>query len=195
MASARSRCCKRLLLRRQRVLPLAPAQLFRRWPHGLDGFRHFIGELLERRIGPKQLAALHALGQRLRLIAQLGLHVGQKLGVLLLRPPRLFGGFLIWFQVAAMISFWRSETCGVLLAAAATAAHLLRLRVLALEGLRLDEEHVAAAGGQRVARGGVHAHDVARDELEIFQVERGRALGRFLPFVPPQRDRLLRRRR
>ncbi len=47
---------------------------------------------------------------------------------------------LTWFQVAVMISFWRSRNLvllvGLAAAAAPAAAILLRLRVVALEGLR-----------------------------------------------------------
>ena len=73
---------QRLLLGRQRVLPLGALQLVGRRTHGLDGLLHVLDEALEGVAGAFELARLHAVGQRFGLVAQLGLHIGQERGVL-----------------------------------------------------------------------------------------------------------------
>ena len=61
----------------------------------------------------------------------------------------------------------------IALAAAATAARLLRLRKLALKRLGLDEHHIGVGFGVGVLGGGVDANQIARNQLEILQRERG----------------------
>ena len=99
---------QRLLLGRQRILPLGALQLLGRRTHRLDRLFHVLDEALERIARAFELAGLHAVGQRLGLVAQFGLHAGQERGVLgigaLARPAPL-----TWFQVAVMISFCRCE--------------------------------------------------------------------------------------
>ena len=143
---------QRLLLGRQRVLPLGALQLVGGRTHGLHGLFHVVDEALEGIAGVFQLAGLHAVGQRLGLVAQFGLHARPGTRRSRRRCPWRPAP-LIWFQVAVMISFCRCEIwfcCLVAAAAAAAAARLLRLRVVALERLRLDEEHVGAGGRARV---------------------------------------------
>ena len=87
VASARSRCCKRFLLRDQRVLPVLALQLLGRRIHfGRRGFQ-ILDEILEFLIRSRQLAAARTLRQRLRLFLQLRLHFGQE--------PSVLGGFIL----------------------------------------------------------------------------------------------------
>ena len=139
---------QRLLLRRQRVLPLArPSTCPPPDPSPPRRSPYPSTKLLKESPASVNLAGLHAVGQRLGLVAQLGLHAGQERGVFGVACPWRPRP-LTWFQVAAMISFCRLRDlvllAGVAAAAAAAAAALLRLRVVALERLRLDEEHVGA---------------------------------------------------
>ena len=69
--------------------------------------------------------------------------------------------FFYSFQVAAIMSFWRCEISlrRIVTASAATTASagFLRLRVVALERLGLDEIHIGLGGVAGVLRGGVDA--------------------------------------
>ena len=88
------------------------------------------------------------------------------------------------FQVAAIISFSRFEMSVWLPAAAATTAataHLLRLRELALEWVCLDKGHVGARFRMTVLRRGVEADQIAGNQLEILQAQRGGAAHFFAP--------------
>ena len=178
------------LFRRQRGLPLAPTQPFRRLAHRLHGLRHIIGELFERRVGRVQFAASHALGQRLCLVAQFGLNAGEQPGVFLFLRCVLLRALELVPGGGDDLLLVLGNLRGLL--ATAPAAYLLRLRIRPLEWLGLDEEDIAAASGQRVARRCVNRDDVAGNELIIFQVKRGRSLGRSA-FRPSQRHRFLRR--
>src|ERR1035438_2043656 len=60
---------QRLLLGGKRVLPLAALQLLRGGPHGLHGGFHILDEAHEGIARLGQVAGLHAVGQRLGLIA------------------------------------------------------------------------------------------------------------------------------
>ena len=86
-----------------------------------------------------------------------------------------------WFQVAVMISFWRCEIWFWSFSSSSPPPppppRLLGLRVVALEGLRFDEEHVGADRLAGVLGGRVDAHDVAGHDVEILEREGGRAAG------------------
>ena len=60
-------------------------------------------------------------------------------------------------------------------AATATAAHLLRLRELALEWIGLDKRHVGARFRMSILRRGIKADQIPGNQLEIFQAQRRRA--------------------
>ena len=134
-----------------------------------DGL-HFIG----------QLAGLQAAGKRDGLIAQGGLGLGQQLGdvggLLLGRVlvSLLFegGGYDFLLPLRDLRGLIAAATT-----AAAPAARLLRLRKLALKRVGLDEHHIGVGFGVGVLGGGVDANQIARNELEILQRERGRAVG------------------
>ena len=133
---------------------------FQSWPFSLSdaglhlrrGCFQILHEGLEFLIRSGQFAAAGALRQRLRLFLQLGLHFGQKLRVLR-RVDFVFG-------VAANLvpggrdDFLLALRNFVLLLVAATRRRrrrpLLRLRVVLLERLRFDEQHVGARSGARV---------------------------------------------
>ena len=79
-------CAQQMLqrfgLRLERVLPALRLQFVRRRTHLRRGFLHVLHEGLKFLIRAGQLAAVGALGQRLRLFLQLALHFGKKLRVL-----------------------------------------------------------------------------------------------------------------
>src|SRR5579872_1996020 len=184
---------KRLVLGLQRVRPLLVFQLVRRRSHFSRGRFHFLGEALEILIFRRELASRGALGHRLGLIFQLGLHFGQILGV--------FGVGLS--VLAATIEVMRrrdnlllalGDLAGiVLLPAAATAASatLLRLRKVALIGLRLDKRNVADRLRASVIRRGIHRDDIARNQLEVFEAENHLAFGRRGSLSVQKRNHLL----
>ena len=70
-----------LLLGAERVGPLLAVELGAGGAHRLHGLLHVFHEALERRAGAGQLAAASTVHQRLRLIAQLGLHSREELGI------------------------------------------------------------------------------------------------------------------
>ena len=83
-----ARCCfgahqvlQRPLFGRQRVLPFGALQLVGGGPHGLHRGFHILHKALEGVACFGQLAGLHAVGQRLGLIAEFALHAGQERGV------------------------------------------------------------------------------------------------------------------
>ncbi len=173
---------QRLLLGRKGILPFGALQLIRGRLHGGHGLLHIGDEALERIAGFIQFAALHALGERRGLIAQLGLHAGKerrvfgvrtaRAGSLLLVPG---GGDDLFLALRDLILL----VAVIATASAATAAFLLRLGVVALERLRFDEEDVGLRSSARVASGGVEAHHIAGLHLEIFERDDGAAV-RFL---------------
>ncbi len=73
-------------------------------------------------------------------------------------------------------------------AATASAAHLLRLRELALKRICLDKSDVGARFGMSVLRRGVEAHQIPWNQLEIFQAQRGGAAGALRPRLLQQVD-------
>src|ERR1019366_6589628 len=149
---------QRLLLGGKRILPLGALQFLRGGPHGLHGSFHVLDEASEGIARLGQMAGLHAVGQRLRLIAQLGLHAGQERGV--------FGVGALGARAFELIPGGRDDfllplgdLVPILLAAAVTAL-LLGLRVIALERLHLDEVDIGRGLGARVLGQGVQAHHV-----------------------------------
>ena len=92
-----------------------------------------------------------------------GLRLGGLVIVFALLPPR--GGDDLFF---ALGDFGLIALAAAPAATAATAG-LLRLREFALEGIGLNEEHVAASFGVRVLCGGVDADQIARNEFEVFE--------------------------
>ena len=87
---------ERFLLAGHGLLPLLLLQLLRGRAHGLGRRLHLFHETVEFLICLGQFAALQAAGERQRLIAQLGLHVGEEF--------RGFGGFLLRrFLVAQLL--------------------------------------------------------------------------------------------
>ena len=101
---------------------------------------------------------------------QLRLYVGQKL--------RIFSRFgFLGLLIAHLI-----KGCGdnlflslrdfivvLLLPTAATAALLLRLRILFLERLRLNESHVGLTSAEGILRRRIDANQIAWNQLEILQ--------------------------
>src|SRR5258708_30069003 len=75
--------------------------------------------------------------------------------------------------------------------AAAAAPRLLRLRKLALKRVGLDEQHIGVGFSVGVLGGGVDTNQIARNELEILQRERGRAVDLFFALLLEQIDRSL----
>src|SRR5262249_14910550 len=73
---------QRLLFRGQGVLPLRAFQLFGCRAHGLDRLVHIGDEALEGVSRALELASLHAVRKRLRLITEFRLHLGKERGVL-----------------------------------------------------------------------------------------------------------------
>ena len=61
---------QRFLLRRQSVLPFGALQLVGGRPHGRYGLVHIVDEALKRVARALNLAGLHPLGKRFRLVAQ-----------------------------------------------------------------------------------------------------------------------------
>jgi len=84
------------------------------------------------------------------------LHLGQKLGSLCRRSLVVLGVFDLVEGCGDDLLLAPGNPVLILLVSSATAsAGLLRLRVLLLEGLRLDKEHVGLRGGARILGGGV----------------------------------------
>ncbi len=143
-----------------------------------DGL-HFIG----------QLAGLQAAGKRDGLIVQSGLGLGQQLGDV--------GGLLLGRVLVALLFEGGGDDLLLALrdlrgliasapASAASTARLLRLRKLALKRVGLDEHHVGVGFGVGVLGGGVDADQIARNQLEILQRKRGRAVGLFFALLLEQ---------
>ena len=133
--------------------------------------------------GVAQFAGFQAAGKRDGLIAKLGLHAGEELGVF---HAFLFGGLVIGIALLlpgrgddlffALGDFGLIALAAASAASAAPAASLLRLREFALEGIGLDKEHIRARFRTGVLGRGVDADNVARDELEVLEREGGRAV-------------------
>ena len=188
---------QRFLFGRQSVLPTAGLQLVGRRTHGRNGVVHGVHEGLERIAGIFELAGLHALGKRLGLIAQLGLNLGQKAGIL----RRIFPGAARPFQLVPgsgndLLLTVGYFLVGVLLIATSggiiSAACLLRLRVVLLERLGLDKEHVGVGRGPRAGGRGIKAHQVARLRLEVLEGNGRGAGGGFRALGLKHRDHLFR---
>ena len=185
---------QRLLLWRQRILPLGGLQLVDGRLHGRCGLFHIRYEALKRIARFVQLAALHALRQRRRLVLQLRLNAGKERRILLLRaagalPPGLIprGGDDLLLPLRNLVLL-----VGIAAAPSAAAATvLLRLRVVALERLRLYEEHVGLRLRPRVVRRGVNAHHIARHYFEILQRDDRSSGGSLGILGLQQRNRLL----
>jgi hypothetical protein len=96
-----------LLFGGEGLAPALIAELCGGGEHGFGGEFHFAAEGLELFVGAGEIAALHPLGEREGLLAELGLDAGEEFGVL----AKGGGGFFvrIWLKVALMISFWRWE--------------------------------------------------------------------------------------
>ncbi len=159
---------ERFLFGHQCFLPLLTLQLIDRRAHGFGGGVHIPLETAELLVLNVQLAALHAARQGIGLVAQLTLNLGEELG----RFGTLGrGGFLVTDLIPGGGDhfFLPLRDLVLFLFAAAAPAGLLRLRVFLLEGLRLDEEHVGAAGGPRIPRDGVHGDEVARHQIVVFE--------------------------
>ena len=172
---------QRLLFVGDGVLPLLLLQLLRGRLHGLRRREHILLEIADGLHFIGQLAGLQAAGKRDGLIAQGGLRLGQQLrdvgGLLLggVLVALLFEGGGNDFLLALRDLGRRIAPASTTSASAAT-AHL-RLRKLALKRVGLDEHHVGVGFGVGVLGGGVDAHQVARNELEIFERKRGGTVG------------------
>ena len=177
-----------LLLVGDGVLPLLLLQLLRGRRHGGGGGDHILLEVADGLHFIGQLARLQAAGKRDGLIVQGGLRLRQQLGDV--------GGLLLGRVLVALLFEGGGDDFllplrdlrGLIASApastAASAARLLRLRKLALKRVGLDEHHVGVGFGVGVLGGGVDAHQIARNQLEILQRKRGRAVGLLLrPFA------------
>ena len=139
------------------------------------------------------MPGLGPVGQRLRLITQLGLHFRKVFTVL---GSRGFG-----FRVALdLVERGRDDfllAFGDLLflfATAATAAtRLLGLRVVELERHGLDEVHIGLGRVLAILRGRVNTNDVARHQLVVFHRQHGGAIELLRSALLQQRDGLFRR--
>ena len=172
-----------LLLVGDGVLPLLLLQLLRGRRHGLGRGDHVLLEVADGLHFIGQLARLQAAGKRDGLIVQSGLRLRQQLrdvGGLLLR--RVLVALLFERGGDDFLLALRDLRGLIALPAAASTtapATLLRLRKLALERVGLDEHHVGVGFGVGVLGGGVDADQIAGNQLEILQRERGRAVGLF----------------
>ena len=156
---------------------------------------HVLHETVEFLVFLGQFAALHASGERSRLLAQLGLHAGEEFGgvgsfllrgvLVALLLPGCGDDFLFALGDVVLIAAHAAAT------AATSAARCLRLREFALERIGLDEGNVGARFGVRVLGRGVEADDVAGHQLEIFEGKNGGAVGLLRALLLEQIDRLL----
>ncbi len=151
-------------------------------------------KLLNSSFSRRQFAALHASGQRFRLIAQSGLNAGEKLGrfggrllrrcFIALMLPGLGDDFLLALGNVVL----------VLLASAATTASAtgcLGLREFPLERIGLDEGDVRARFCAGVFGNRVEAHHIAGHQLEILEGKHGGTIRLFHALLLEQIDRLL----
>ena len=157
--------------------------------HGLGRGEHVLLEVADGLHFVGQLTSFQAAGKGDGLIVQRGLGLRQELrdvGSLLLR------GVLISLLLESLgndlllalrnLRGWIATTAS----ASSTAARHLRLRKLALIRIGLDKHHVGVGFRVAVLGGGVHAHQIARHQLEILERERGRAVGLFLALLAEQ---------
>ena len=151
-----------LLFVGQGILEAFHLQLLRSRTHLARSGLHLFHQRREGLARPSKFAALHALGQAGRLRLQLTLHIAKELGVLVLQSlvlrtdliPRGRNDLLLAFGDLVVFLFF---------AAATTTAPLLRLRVVAFKGLRLNKVDVGLGQGLRVTGHAIQGHDVARD--------------------------------
>jgi len=147
--------------------------------HGRDGLFHGFGEGAESLARSGQFTAAHAVHQRPRLVAQLGLHSRKELAfsASAALSPEVSR---IWFQVAAMISFCRCElwpkesSCSPgrrRRRSAATAEG-------ALERLALDEVEIGVDRLARVRARWRTGSPRRRRQLVVFQVDGSGAAAR-----------------
>ena len=171
-----------LLFVGQGILEAFHFQLLRSRTHLARGGLHLFHQCGEGLARARKFAALHALGQAGGLRLQLALHIAQELGVLVLQSlvlrtdliPRGRNDLLLAFGDLVVFLFFATAT---------TAAALLRLRVVAFKGLRLNKVDVGLGQGLRVTGHAIQGDDVARDQLKVLQrhqilaIHRLRALG------------------
>src|SRR6185437_15995968 len=186
---------QRLLLRRQRVLPLRALQLIRRGLHFGDSLFHIVHETLERISGLFELPRFHAVRKALRLILELALHARKERRVLLLTAARALAFCLIPGRGDDFLLALRDLVllAAIVTPAAATAAALLALREVALERVGLNEEHVGVRGLPRILRDRVQAHDITRFYFEVFERNDCAAARSLRVFCAQQRNHLFRR--
>ena len=169
-----------LLLIGNGVLPLLLLQLLRGRRHRIGRRDHILLEFADGLHLIGQLAGLQTAGKSDGLIAQSGLRLGQQLGHL--------GGLLLGRVLVALLLEGAGDDLLLALrdlrgliapasAASATTPALLRLREVPLIRVGLDEHHIGMGFGVGVLGGGVDAHQIAGNQLEILKRKRGRAVG------------------
>ena len=182
-----------LLFGRHGIVPFLAANLLRRIDHALRRVGHFLGVRLELRIGVGQFASLHTVGQRFGLRGQLLFLLGQELGIVG-SDGRVLGTVFVFVPGSRDDIFLalRDLLIGIAAAHAARASAGLRLRIIAFEGLGLDEVNIGLGGVASVLRFGVEADQIAGREFVIFQRENIFAAGCFDAFLRQQLHGLFR---
>ena len=181
---------KSLLFVGQGILEAFHFQLLRRRTHLACGRFHLFHQRGEGFARTGKFAALHALGQAGGLRLQLALHIAEELGVLVLQSLVLRADLIpggrndLLLALGDLVVF-------LLFATAPTAAALLRLRVVAFKGLRLNEVDVGLGNGPRVASHAIQGDDVAGDQLEFFERQHMLAIHRLRALGGQQVDGLL----
>ena len=149
---------QRLLLMRQRVLELQPAQSLNGRRHRLRRLSHILRHRFDRLVLASQLPRPDPLHKSLCLLPQFLLRLAQKLGVFLLLSRRLFA--LLFLESGTDNFLLPLDNIAALLPLTATApALLLTLGKLALIRLCFKEKHIGRRFRLGIARLGIE-HNV-----------------------------------